>query len=75
MLSGTRNQKNPFLSQKYFDRIEKFSSDDKDLRLSATVLLANTYASVGNLRKAGELRMKIRQMVRKKSRSFLESCQ
>lgn len=61
MLSGARNQKNPSLSQKYFDRIEKlFPKMNNDL-LSATVLLANTYASTGDFTKATELRMKIGQ--------------
>lgn len=67
MLSAARNQKDPALSQKYFDRIEQLFPEMKDYLLSAIVLLANTYASAGNLTKAAELRGKIGQSGRKKT--------
>ena len=70
MLEGARNQKNPDLSQKYFDRIEKLFPKIKDSRLSATVLLANTYASAGDFVKAAEFRTEIGKMDIKKKISL-----
>ena len=67
MLSGARNQKNTSAAQEYFDRIEKFFPTMKKHRLSAVILLANTYASTGNLTKAAELRKKASQMGIKKT--------
>ena len=67
MLSGARKQKNSALSEKYFDRIEKLFPEMREYHLTASVLLANTYASTGNFTKAAELRMKIGRMNLKKT--------
>ncbi|CAF1215326.1 unnamed protein product, partial [Didymodactylos carnosus] len=61
ILSAARNQKNPALSQKIFDRMQSHFSDVQDCLLSARVLLANTYALSGNKSMASKIRMKLNE--------------
>ena len=66
MLSGARNEKNAYLSQKIFDRIRLLFSHDESHLSSATVLLANTYGLTGNLPRTSEIRMEMSQSNLKK---------
>ncbi|CAF1237191.1 unnamed protein product [Adineta steineri] len=61
ILSAARNQRNPILAQKMYDRIEPYLKDQKIYATSAKVLLANTYVLAGNLTTASNIRMKINQ--------------
>ena len=56
MLSGARNERNAYLSQKIFDRIRLLFSHDESSLASATVLLANTYGLTGDFPRTSELR-------------------
>jgi len=66
MLSGARNDKNIYLSQKIFDRIRLLFFNDENSLSSATVLLANTYGLIGDFNRTSELRMKMSQSKMKK---------
>ena len=66
MLSGARNEKNAYLSQKIFDRIHLLFGNNENSLSSATVLLANTYGLTGDFARTSELRMKMRQSNMKK---------
>jgi hypothetical protein len=54
------------LAQKIFDRIQSNFPDYKDTLLSATVLLANTYALSNDTSMAFDLRMKLNKSGMKK---------
>ena len=76
ILSAARNQRNASLAQKIFDRIRFHFPDDKDALVSATVLLANTYALSNDSSMAFDLRMKLNKSGMKKvSWSFIDCCQ
>lgn len=67
LLSGARNEKNIHLSQNAYDRMKKLFPQMKDPLMSAAVLLANTYASFGELHKASDIRIEMHKTgVRKK---------
>jgi hypothetical protein len=66
ILSAARNQRNPSLAQKMFDRIEPYLNNQETYMTSATVLLANTYALAGDPRTASMIRMKMNQSGLKK---------
>jgi hypothetical protein len=66
MLSGARNEKNAYLSQKIFDRIRLLFGNNGNFLSAATVLLANTYGLNGDFAQASELRMKMSQSNMKK---------
>ncbi|CAF4510092.1 unnamed protein product, partial [Rotaria sp. Silwood2] len=66
ILSSARNKKNPSLSQSIFHRIQSKFSDFESCLISATILLANTYALSGNKSFASHIRMKISQSGMKK---------
>ncbi|CAM2699210.1 unnamed protein product [Rotaria socialis] len=59
LLSGARNAKNVYLSQNIYDRMKKLFLEEKDPLISAAVLLANTYASSGEIDKASDIRLEI----------------
>lgn len=61
MLSAARNQRNVPLAQKIFDRIRSLFSDDEKSRISATILLCNTYALSGDVSRASDLRIEMDQ--------------
>ncbi len=66
ILSAARNQRNPLLAQKIYDRIQPYLKDQEIYATSATVLLANTYALAGDLTAASMIRMKMNQSGLKK---------
>ena len=66
MLSGARNGKNTYLSQKIFDRIRLLFPHNENRLSSATVLLANTYGLTGDFTRTSELRMEMSQSKLKK---------
>ncbi|CAF1316455.1 unnamed protein product [Rotaria magnacalcarata] len=59
LLSGARNAKNVHLSQNIYDRMKKLFPERKDPLVSAAVLLANVYASSGEIDKASDIRSEI----------------
>ena len=61
ILSAARNQRNPLLAQKIYDRIQPYLNDEKNYATSATVLLANTYALAGDLTTASMIRTQMNQ--------------
>ena len=66
ILSAARNRRNASSAQKIFDRIRFHFPDYKDSLVSATVLLANTYALSNDFSMASDLRMKLNQSGMKK---------
>ena len=68
LLSGTRNDKNSLLGQKVYDRMPKLFPQSKDLITSAASLLANIYASTGDLDRSFDIRHQMhRSGLKKKS--------
>ncbi|CAF1320958.1 unnamed protein product [Adineta steineri] len=59
ILSAARNQRNPLLAQKMYDRIEPYLKDQEIYSTSAKVLLANTYALARDFTTASNIRMKM----------------
>ena len=70
LLSAARNQRNALLSQKVFDRIKNYFPNDKDYLVSATILLANTYAVNNNFEIASNIRNELNQSGMKKVIGF-----
>ena len=67
MLSAARNAKNKILSEKFYNYIERKFPNDESCLVSAGILLANTYALIGDKFMASNIRMKLNQQnVRKK---------
>ncbi|CAF1222236.1 unnamed protein product [Adineta steineri] len=66
LLSGARNFKNTDLSQNLYDRMENFFPQMTSSLTSAAVLLANTYASSGDIDKASNIRNKLHKSGQKK---------
>ncbi|CAF1464338.1 unnamed protein product [Rotaria sordida] len=66
LLSGARNNRNIHLSQTIFDRIKKLFPELTNSLTSATVLLANVYASSGDIEKALDIRIQLTQTGAKK---------
>jgi glycine betaine/choline ABC-type transport system substrate-binding protein len=63
MLSGARNHRNSALSQKFYDRMKSLFPDQKSHLIAASVLLSNTYSSVGDEHRAQEVRIsRIKQL-------------
>ncbi|CAF2852964.1 unnamed protein product [Rotaria sp. Silwood2] len=59
LLSGARNVSNAYLSQKVYDRIKKLFPESTNPLISAAILLANTYASSGDVDKASDIRIQL----------------
>ncbi|CAF1049834.1 unnamed protein product [Adineta steineri] len=59
ILSSARNAKNIVLAEKIFHRIEMNFSNNESYLISAQVLLANTYALIGEKSMSSYIRMKI----------------
>ena len=57
MLSGARTQQHPALSQQLYDRMKSLFPDQKPNLFAASVLLSNTYSSVGDVQQAQEVRI------------------
>ncbi|CAF1237394.1 unnamed protein product [Adineta ricciae] len=60
-LSAARNQRDPLLAQRMYDRIEPYLKDQEVYATSAQVLLANTYALAGDSATASTIRTKMNQ--------------
>ncbi len=58
-LSGARNQKNSHLSQQIFDRMKKLFPELHNKLATASILLANVYASSGEIEKASDIRIQL----------------
>jgi hypothetical protein len=57
MLSSARNHRDSALSQKLYDRMKSLFPDQKSLLISASILVSNTYSSVGDEQQAQEVRI------------------
>ncbi|CAF4025664.1 unnamed protein product, partial [Rotaria sp. Silwood1] len=66
LLSGARNEKNINLSQQVYDRMKKLFPESTSPLTSAAVLLANVYASSGEIEKASNIRTQLAQSNTKK---------
>ena len=66
LLSGARNHKNSQLAEEIYDRMSKLFPQLKDSWISASVLLANTYTSIGDIGKATDVKMQLAQSGLKK---------
>ncbi|CAF3967714.1 unnamed protein product [Rotaria sp. Silwood1] len=66
LLSGARNAKNINLSQKVFDRMKNLFADLKHSMISASILLANVYASSGDIEQASNIRIQLHKSGAKK---------
>lgn len=56
MLSAARNFRNADLSHTLYNRMKSLFPDYKSTLISASILLSNTYQSMGNYEKAQEVR-------------------
>ncbi|CAF4242007.1 unnamed protein product, partial [Adineta steineri] len=59
LLSGARNVNNSCLSQKIFDRMKKLFPETKNSLTAAAILLANVYASSGDIDAATNIRTEL----------------
>ncbi len=59
LLSGARNPKNSDLAEKTYDRMKQLFPDLSDPLTSAEVLLANVYASSGEIEKASNIKRQL----------------
>ena len=66
LLSGARNDKNTQLAQNICDRLKRLFPSTKDSIAAAEVLLANTYASSGDIGKASNIRIQLTKSGAKK---------
>ncbi len=66
LLSGARNKKDPSLAEKIFNRIQQHSLHDENSLVAALVLLANVYASTGDLQKSVNIKNQLYQSGLKK---------
>jgi hypothetical protein len=71
MLSGARNHRHSILSQKLYDRMKSLFPDHKSDLNAASVLLSNTYSSVGDEQRAQEVRVNRIKQFGKKVKSGL----
>ncbi|CAF0805328.1 unnamed protein product [Adineta ricciae] len=67
LLSGARNAKNSDLAEKTFHRIQKHFPQLKDRIVAASVLLANVYASIGQIDQSFSLKKQLSQSGLKKT--------
>ncbi|CAF1258461.1 unnamed protein product [Rotaria magnacalcarata] len=66
LLSGARNQKYSKLSQEVVDRMQKLFPNMKDSLVAASILLANVYASSGDIGKATDIKIELHKSGAKK---------
>ena len=57
MLSGARTYRQVDLSQKLYDRMKYLFADEKTDLIAASILLSNTYSSLGDYQHAKEVRL------------------
>jgi glycine betaine/choline ABC-type transport system substrate-binding protein len=55
MLSVARNHRHSILSQKLYDHMKSLLPDQKSQLIAASVLVSNTYSSVGDEQQAHEV--------------------
>jgi hypothetical protein len=56
ILSGTRNSRDHILSENIYKRMKSLFPDQKDSLISGSILLCNTYSSVGEHDRATDIR-------------------
>ncbi len=56
MLSGARNCRDSTLSQKLYDQMKSLFSDQQENLIAASILLCNTYSSLGEYEQAKDIR-------------------
>jgi hypothetical protein len=56
ILSGARNSLNHILSEQIYDRMKSLFPDEKDRLISGSILLCNTYSSLGEHERAKDIR-------------------
>ncbi|CAF1229480.1 unnamed protein product [Rotaria magnacalcarata] len=56
MLSGARNSRDSVLSQRLYNRMKSLFSNKKDDLIAASILLCNTYSSLGQFEQATHIR-------------------
>ncbi|CAM4877832.1 unnamed protein product [Rotaria socialis] len=56
MLSGARNNRNSVLSQRLYNQMKSLFSNKKDDFIAASILLCNTYSSLGQFEQAAHIR-------------------
>jgi hypothetical protein len=56
MLSGARNCQDSVLSQKLYNRMKSLFPDRKESLIAGSILLCNTYSSVGEYEQAEDIR-------------------
>ena len=66
MISGARNQRRSVLSQRLYDRMKSLFPDHRSDLVAASILLSNTYLSVGDEQRAQEVRINRIQQFGKK---------
>lgn len=66
LLSGARNYKNGPLAERIVLRMKKLFGDMKDVLISASILLANVYGSLGNIDRASDIRTELNRTGGKK---------
>jgi len=59
MLSGARNCRDSILSQKLYNRMKSLFPDRRENLISASILLCNTYSSLGEYEQAKDIRSNI----------------
>ena len=57
MLSGARLHRRTDLSQKLYDRMKYLFSDQKEGLIAASILVSNTYSSLGDHQHANKVRL------------------
>ena len=66
LLSGARNEKNIHVSENVYKRMKKLFPQQKNPLTSAAILLANVYASSGEIEKASDIRLQLHKSGNKK---------
>jgi hypothetical protein len=67
LLSGARNMKNSHLSQQIYNQMKKIFPELTNQLTSASILLANVYASSGEMEKALNIRNQLSESGAKKT--------
>ena len=57
ILSGARNYRQAELSQRLYDRMKHLFPDKKSHLISASILLGNTYSSIGEFDRSEQIRV------------------
>ncbi|CAF1310395.1 unnamed protein product [Adineta steineri] len=57
ILSGARNRRHSIISEKIYNKMKSLFPGEKDALISASILLANTYTSLGDSQRAEDIRL------------------